>query len=206
MNLPTTADALPYLNDDAVKQLFESTGVLSPVELESRYEVYTEIHIMSIAVEAKLVIEMAKTIIYPAAMRYLAELADTDATVGAMGITLDRSTAKTIAESANAMMAKVAELSTAFAREDIDSTDEHMQFCAKMIRPLMDQVRVHADALEAELADEQWPLPKYREMLFIKWRRVGCDAIGGEITLGVVSPPFDFSRPRTLTTTQREEC
>jgi glutamine synthetase len=168
LNLPTTADALPYLNDDAVKQLFERTGVLSPVELESRYEVYTEIYIMSIAVEAKLVIEMAKTIIYPAAMRYLAELADTDAAVGAMGITLDRSTAKTIAESANAMMAKVAELSTAFAREDFGSTDEHMQFCAKTIRPLMDQVRVHADALEAELADEQWPLPKYREMLFIK--------------------------------------
>ena len=168
LNLPTTADALPYLNDDAVKQLFKSTGVLSTVELESRYEVYTEIYIMSIAVEAKLVIEMAKTIIYPAAMRYLAKLADTDAAVGAMGITLDRSTAKTIAESANAMMAKVAELSTAFAREEFDSTDQHMQFCAKTIRPLMDQVRVHADALEAELADEQWPLPKYREMLFIK--------------------------------------
>ncbi|MGB5199947.1 MAG: glutamine synthetase III [Sedimenticolaceae bacterium] len=168
LNLPTTADALPYLYDDAVKQLFESTGVLSPVELESRYEVYTEIYIMSIAVEAKLVIEMAKTIIYPAAMRYLAELADTDAAVGAMGITLDRSTAKTIAENANAMMAKVAELNAASVREDFDSTDEHMQFCAKTIRPLMDQVRVYADVLEAELADEQWPLPKYREMLFIK--------------------------------------
>ena len=168
LNLPTTADALPYLNDDAVRELFNSTGVLSPVELESRYEVYTEIYIMSIAVEAKLVVEMAKTIIYPAAMRYLSELADTDAAVSAMGIDLDRSTAKTIAEQANAMMAKVTELSDAFARHDFDSTDEHMQYCAKTIRPLMDAVRVHADALEVELADEQWPLPKYREMLFIK--------------------------------------
>ena len=168
LNLPTTADALPYLNDDAVRELFNSTGVLSPVELQSRYEVYTEIYIMSIAVEAKLVVEMAKTIIYPAAMRYLSELADTDAAVSAMGIDLDRSTAKTIAEQANAMMAKVTELSDAFARDDFDSTDEHMQYCAKTIRPLMDAVRVHADALEAELADEQWPLPKYREMLFIK--------------------------------------
>jgi glutamine synthetase len=168
LNLPTTADALPFLYDDAVKELFDSTGVLSPVELQSRYEVYTEIYIMSIAVEAKLVIEMAKTIIYPAAMRYLAELADTDAAIGAMGIDLDRSTAKTIAESANAMIAKVTELSAAFLREDFASTEEHMQFCAKTIRPLMDKVRMHADALEAELADEQWPLPKYREMLFIK--------------------------------------
>jgi glutamine synthetase len=168
LNLPTTADALPYLNDDAVRGLFNSTGVLSPVELQSRYEVYTEIYVMSIAVEAKLVVEMVKTIIYPAAMRYLSELADTDAAVTAMGIDLDRSTAMIIAEQANAMMAKVTELSDAFAREDFDSTDEHMQYCAKTIRPLMDGVRVHADALEAELADEQWPLPKYREMLFIK--------------------------------------
>ncbi|MES9854261.1 MAG: glutamine synthetase III [Candidatus Thiodiazotropha sp. L084R] len=168
LNLPTTADALPYLYDDSVKELFESTNVLSPVELQSRYEVYTEIYIMSIAVEAKLVVEMAKTIIYPAAMRYLAELADTDATIGAMGIELDRSVAKKIAESANAMIAKVTELSEVCTREEFDSTDEHMQFCAKTIRPLMDEVRLYADSLEAELADEQWPLPKYREMLFIK--------------------------------------
>jgi len=43
-----------------------------------------------------------------------------------------------------------------------------MQHCANVIRGLMDEVRVHADALETEVADELWPLPKYREMLFIK--------------------------------------
>jgi len=43
-----------------------------------------------------------------------------------------------------------------------------MQYCATVICALMDEVRLHADALEAEIADEQWPLPKYREMLFIK--------------------------------------
>jgi glutamine synthetase len=43
-----------------------------------------------------------------------------------------------------------------------------MQYCAKDIRGLMDDIRGHADALEAEIADETWPLPKYREMLFIK--------------------------------------
>jgi glutamine synthetase len=43
-----------------------------------------------------------------------------------------------------------------------------MQFCAKEIRSLMDEIRSHADALEAEVSDELWPLPKYREMLFIR--------------------------------------
>ena len=43
-----------------------------------------------------------------------------------------------------------------------------MHFCATKIRSLMDEVRCHADALEGNVADELWPLPKYQEMLFIK--------------------------------------
>ena len=43
-----------------------------------------------------------------------------------------------------------------------------MRFCAKELRALMDQVRTHADALELEMSDQHWPLPNYREMLFIK--------------------------------------
>jgi glutamine synthetase len=167
LNLPTTADALPYLKDESIKALFARTGVLSPVELESRYEVYTEVYIKSIAVEAKLVVDIAKTIIYPAAMRYLSDLAETNASVAGMGLELDLSTAKTIAVESNAMMVAVAKLANAYALEDA-STDDHMQYCATVIRSLMNEVRLHADALEAEIADEQWPLPKYREMLFIK--------------------------------------
>ena len=89
---------------------------------------YTEIYIMSIAVEAKLVIEMAKTIIYPAAMSYLSDLATTDAAAGAMGIELDRAIAKSIAGNANAMMAAVAELVEANATEVFESTDAHIQY------------------------------------------------------------------------------
>ncbi|MFT6408376.1 MAG: glutamine synthetase [Arenicella sp.] len=167
-NLPTTADALPYLQDDSVKALFESTGVLSAVELESRYEVYTEVYLLSIAMEAKLVVEMAKTIIYPAAIDYLSDLATTSVSVKAMGIELDNSVAIIIAKEADAMLAMTAQLAAAAAKEEFASTDEHMQYCATEIRSLMDQVRVHADILETEVADAKWPLPKYREMLFIK--------------------------------------
>jgi glutamine synthetase len=51
---------------------------------------------------------------------------------------------------------------------DFADTEAHMQYCAGTILGLMGTVRTHADALEAEVADEYWPLPKYREMLFIK--------------------------------------
>lgn len=167
-NLPTTADALPYMKEDFVKDLFSSTGVLSNVEVASRYEVYAEIYINSIAVEAKLVSDIAKTTIYPAAMVYLASLADTNAGLSEMGITMDATVAKTIAGLANDMMASVAKLNEAMAKEDFASVDDHMQFCAQDIRGLMDEVRASADALEMEVADELWPLPKYAEMLFIK--------------------------------------
>ncbi len=167
-NLPTTADALPALREEYVQKLFESTGVLTPVELESRYVVYAEQYTLSIEVEAKLMIDMAKTIIYPAAMSYLTELGTASAAMSEMDIALDNSTAKLIAEESAAMMAAVGKLSTAIKVHEFDTIEEHMQYCAKVIRPLMDEIRSHADMLETEVADDLWPLPKYREMLFLK--------------------------------------
>jgi glutamine synthetase len=167
-NIPTTADALPALREDYIKTLFESTGVLSPIELASRYEVYAEQYILSIEVEAKLVIDMAKTLIYPAAIGYLAELSITNSSMAEMGIELDNSIAKKVAEESNAMIAAIAKLSEAVEKHDFATMEEHMQFCANVILILMSEVRLHADILETEVADELWPLPKYQEMLFIK--------------------------------------
>jgi len=167
-NIPTTADALPALREASVKTLFETTGVLSPVELESRFEVYSEQYILAIELEAKLVVEMAKSTIYPAAISYVSELAMASSSMADMDIELDNSVAKTVALETNAMMAAVTKLSTAMGQHDFASTEEQLQYMANDIRGLMDEVRLHADALEAEVSDELWPLPKYREMLFIK--------------------------------------
>lgn len=123
---------------------------------------------MAIMVEAKLAIDMAKTIIYTAATRYLADLAESTASLSEMGIDLGTETTAKIASEINAMMAAVGELAAAVEKDDFASDEEHMQFCAQTIRRLMDQVRVHADALEAEVADDMWPLRTYQEMLFIK--------------------------------------
>jgi len=167
-NLPTTADALPYLRDASVVELFKSTGVLSPVELASRFEVYAEQYILAIDLEAKLMVDMAKTIIYPAAMSYLSDLGVANAAMSDFGIELDNSIPKTIATEASAMIAAAAKLHKAIAAHDFESTEAHMQYMAKKIRPLMAEVRGHADALEMEVDDALWPLPKYSEMLFIK--------------------------------------
>ena len=167
-NLPTTADALPVLKEKYIEELFEKTGVLSPTELESRFEVYAEQYILSIEVEAKLVVDMAKTAVYPAAMRHLADIAATVGGLEEMGINLSRDNIKKVAELANSLTDKIAKLSAALEKEDFGSVEEHMKYSADTLRSLMDEVRADVDILEAEVADDLWPLPTYQEMLFIK--------------------------------------
>ncbi|NCR09450.1 MAG: glutamine synthetase type III [Microcystis aeruginosa LG13-11] len=167
-NLRTTADALPVLKADYIEELFTRMGVFSPVELESRFDVYAEQYLLAIEVEAKLVVSMAKTIIYPAAVRYLSELSSAIANAAAIGIEMDKESAQTVSNLIKLLMDGVSKLSAAMAKHDFDSIEEHMQYSAQTIRPLMDQVREYADTLEGEVADNFWPLPTYQEMLFVK--------------------------------------
>jgi glutamine synthetase len=167
-NLRTTADALPVLQEPEIVELFSHMGILSPVELASRYETYAEQYILSIEVEAKLVINIAKTLIYPAATRYLTDLATTVAGLKEVGIDFDLETAQKVAGLTKSMMDAASKLASAMSSHDFDSTEAHMQYLVKTIRPMMDDVRKYADGLEAEVADDLWPLPTYEEMLFIK--------------------------------------
>ena len=167
-NLRTTADALPVLKADYIEELFTRMGVLTPVELESRFDVYAEQYLLAIEVEAKLVVSMAKTIIYPAAVRYLSELSLAISNAAAIGIEINKENAQTVSNLIKLMMDSVGKLSEAIAKHDFDSIEEHMQYSAQTIRPLMDKVREYADTLEGEVADNFWPLPTYQEMLFVK--------------------------------------
>jgi glutamine synthetase len=167
-NIPTTADALPYLKDPSIKALFESTGVLSPIELESRFSVYAEQYILFIEVEAKLMADMAKTLIHPAAMRHLSESAGAAANLNDIGISIDKAPIEKVAGLAKQLFDGANALESAIGKHDFNSIEDHMSYCANTIRGMMDSVRAAADALEAEVADDLWPLPTYEEMLFIK--------------------------------------
>lgn len=168
LNLPTSADALPILKEKYIEELFEKTGVLSATELESRFEVYAEQYIHVIEMEAKLMISLAKTVIYPAAYRYLSELSSTVANLKAIGVELEKESLEKVASLTKLLMDSVSKLSDILSKHDFSVTEEHLQYAAKTIRPMMDRVREYADALEGEVADDLWPLPKYQEMLFIK--------------------------------------
>ena len=167
-NLPTTADALPVLKEENTKELFERTGVLSSADLESRFEVYAEQYILSIEMEVKLVTDMAKTVVYPAAMRHLDNIATTVTSLEQMGIHLNRDHINGVAYLTNSLTDKIDKLQSATAKSDFGTTEEHMQYYATTLCPLMKDVRADVDALEAEVALDLWPLPTYQEMLFIK--------------------------------------
>ena len=167
-NLRTTADALPVLKESYIEELFSKLGVLSPVELASRFETYAEQYILSIEVEAKLVVSMVKTMIYPAVTRYLADLANTALSLKEIGMDYDKEPIDKITALSKSMTAGVSKLSEALAKHDFASIEDHMQFISQTMRSLMDGIRADVDALEGEVADDLWPLPTYQEMLFIK--------------------------------------
>jgi glutamine synthetase len=66
------------------------------------------------------------------------------------------------------LLATVGKLAAATEHEHFDSTEAHLNHSAHVVRPLMDEARVYADGLEAEMGDKYWPLPTYQEMLFLK--------------------------------------
>jgi len=168
-NLRTTADALPVLRDTQVEQLFEKFNVLTPRELESRYEVYAEQYPATVNVESNLMIEMVRTIIFPAAVRYQSELATSLANLKAVGIEPDHDTLKVVTD----LIKKLQDATNALAglkdKEDgFDDPGKHCDFVRDEVLPKMLEVREHADALEGCIADDLWSLPTYQEMLFAK--------------------------------------
>lgn len=166
-NLRTTADALPVLQRASTRELFEHTGVLTPVELESRFEVYAEQYILAIEVEAKLAVQIARSQIYPAAMRYLGELAGSLQLQTAMGLQVSPETQNAVASLSQTLMEVSGSLQTAIDQPP-HGTEAHMRHCAETLLPLMSDLRTAVDGLEALVDDNLWPLPSYQEMLFVR--------------------------------------
>lgn len=119
-------------------------------------------------VEANTVIEMAQTVIYPAAMRYQGELADTAAKLKAAGLTPDTAVLEKVTSLAKALLVGVGKVEGALHHGGNGSAEGHARHFKEVVLPAMLEVRAAADALEGIVADDLWPLPTYQEMLFIK--------------------------------------
>ena len=170
-NLKNTVDALPIIIRKDTIELFGKYGVYSETELNSRYAILLETYVKQVNVEARLTHSMAKTMILPAAFRYQGELATiVNATKAAGG---DAGAASgmlsTISSGVSQLTAAIAKLEHALDHHS-DSTDllDHAKHSRDHVLPTMLEVRGAADMLEGVVADDMWPMPTYREMLFVK--------------------------------------
>ena len=166
-NLKTTPEALPVLTSKEVVALFTKYGVLSEAELKSRQEIYLEQYVKTVLTEANLVIRMARTVIFPAAMRYQGQLAETCASLKVIGHDFKMATLEEVTTQLRTMQTEVDKLEKLIAHEGGDTLAHAKYMCAKVL-PAMLAVRSCADALESVVADDLWPLPSYQEMLFIR--------------------------------------
>ncbi|MFK7805818.1 MAG: glutamine synthetase III [Anaerolineae bacterium] len=166
-NLRTTADALPHYLDESAVKMFEKYGVYNSTELHAVYEVALEQYNMTVNVEANLVLEMGKTLIYPAALRYQSELAAAAANLSAAGIDPDIDLLKMLTGKIAEFKAALVALDKAHSHEAEDAAAESFHN-KDVVLPAMLAVREAADFLEGYVADDLWPLPTYQEMLFIR--------------------------------------
>lgn len=168
LNLKTAADALPELQTEQVKSLFSKYSVLSERELSSRMETYLEQYCMSIAVEANLTIGMAKTMIFPAAVRYQNELAATCVNLKTLDYEFDTDTLDDMTSLVKQLQDGIADLESLVSAPEATDSIESARYCCDRILPGMLAVRAAADQLEGIIASDLWPIPTYQEMLFIK--------------------------------------
>ncbi|OGK06735.1 MAG: hypothetical protein A2487_03850 [Candidatus Raymondbacteria bacterium RifOxyC12_full_50_8] len=169
-----TPAALKHIVGKDSIDLFTKYKVFTEAELHSRYHIHTEAYVKTVDIEAQLVREMALNTIIPTAITYAGSFADGLAKLAALkGVN-----AKALEEQTdlvNKLIVGIAgikkevekletELDAVRALENEQTKAESL--CNKVI-PIMSKVREHADILELMVDDSLWPLPKYREMLFL---------------------------------------
>jgi glutamine synthetase len=160
-NKRSTVESLPDLETAKAKKLFASQGVLSERELEARVEVNWEKYVKVQNIEANATLDIAKTMILPAVATYLGRLSGAS---GSKGIT---AVAGKVAALADKLVDAIDALEKAqHAAHAAGSTHAEAKAFHDRVIPAQDAVREAADELETLVADELWPLPKYRELLF----------------------------------------
>ena len=170
-NKKNTPAALPALIDPKNIALMEEFGVLTKVEMESRYEVEMEHYAKVINIEALTMLEMARKQLLPAVNAYMSEVANTAASKLAVSESISvRSETKTLnrlSADADAMSDAIDTLQDAVdAAKALPSESEKAVAFHDNVLPAMDTLRAAADDAETVCGEDYWPLPSYSKMLY----------------------------------------
>jgi glutamine synthetase len=160
-NNKSTIDALPALATAKAKKVFSHFGVLSERELAARVDIIWERYVKVSNIEANCALDMAKTMILPAAVKYLGQLSAAGASKGVSHV------AETVTGLTDQLVDAIHALEHAqHAAHEAGSVHAEAKAFHDKVIPAQAAVRAAADELETLVSDELWPLPKYRELLF----------------------------------------
>jgi glutamine synthetase len=168
-NLNNMVDAIATMANDSAVKLFGKYKVLSETELHSRYEVYLEMYVKYINIEAQASIQMVRKQYLPAVMKYTGELASIVRELKAAGGNSAVQKAKLGEVSALLTSAskKLAALEAITAKASAIGEAKHKAEAFRdKVKPAMNALRADIDALEWLLPENEWPVPSYADMLF----------------------------------------
>ncbi|MFK8104038.1 MAG: glutamine synthetase III [Saprospiraceae bacterium] len=171
-NKPNTPEALDAYVTKESMELFQSTGVFTEKELRAHHDVMLENYSLKLDIESKTLEELSLNYIMPAAIDFQRRLADNVTSMKSAGIKdygYQVDMIKRIAKNLKEMHALGQKMTIERGKAHRAKTSRAgaIAFCKK-VKPLMDKIRAHADDLELILDDKDWPLAKYREMMFLR--------------------------------------
>jgi glutamine synthetase len=176
-NITSVPTALEALHDKRVVEMYGKAGVLTPREIEGRIEVELEKYTKKIQIESRVLGDLAINHIVPTAVKYQSMLLEN---VKNLKIVFSDEEYKSLAEGrlelireigghVSSIKAKVKEMIEARKVANIIESEKEKTYAyEKSVRPYLDDIRYHIDKLELIVDNELWPLPKYRELLFVK--------------------------------------
>jgi glutamine synthetase len=170
LNLRTSVDAYPEATKPDVIKAFEKYGVLNEREIHARHEVALEQYNKTVNIEAQLMVLMANRYILPAAYLHQEQLANTVAAVKAAGASAKetRRALDQICALTDSGKRCVEALEKLLEHEGNGAADKHAKYFRDKVIPAMNALREVGDDLEQLVPQNLWPLPTYREMLFVK--------------------------------------
>ncbi|MBL9076052.1 MAG: glutamine synthetase III [Planctomycetes bacterium] len=171
-NLRNAVDAIGTFCAPKNIELFERFGVLSAKEAESRMNIMFEAYSKAIAIEGQSALSLARTMILPAAQKWQLTVAQSVGAAKQAGIDVkaQERRLKDLAGRTEGLVAAIDDLANVFehAEQHSGSPQEHAKTYRDKVVPSMVRLREVADALETLVDDSLWPLPKYREILFLQ--------------------------------------
>ncbi len=170
---------LPMLQDSVVSfqalsarknyDLFKKYGVLTKAEYDSRTHIAVEKYVKQVTIEAETMVAMARTMILPAALAHQTLMAEAIGATEAAGVEdTDSRVALQVFVGLVGRLRKATIALERVAGAHADDPTKHAQHIKAKVIPGMQELRIVADELQLHVADEFWPMPTYRELLFLK--------------------------------------